>query len=143
MLPANIDSGAIDSCMPKEKCGQFQITPSEMSKCGACYAAANGSGTKNHGPRDVAGQTSVGFDATMTFQVADVKGALGSVNRICEAGNRVVSDEEGSYIECNRTKTRSVIDKANGVYYLYRWCMKNGIQPVEDILGFTRQGVRA
>ena len=79
----------------------------------------------------------------MTFQVADVKGALGSVHRICEAGNRVVFDDEGSYIECKNTKSRSVIDKVNGVYYMYLWCVKNGSQQAREVLGFTRQGVPA
>ncbi len=79
----------------------------------------------------------------MTFQVADVEGALGSVHRICEAGNRVVFDDDGSYIECKSTKARSVIDKVNGVYYLYLWCLQNSSQPVKDILGFTRQGAQS
>ena len=35
----------------------------------------------------------------MTFQVAKVRGPLGSVRRICEAGNRVMLDDDGSYIE--------------------------------------------
>ena len=43
----------------------------------------------------------------MTFQVAKVRGPLGSVRRICEAGNRVVFDDEGegSYIESKKTGT--------------------------------------
>jgi hypothetical protein len=129
--------------MPKDKCSQFNVTPSEMSRCGACYTAANGSEIKNYGQRDIEAQTSEGAGATMTFQVADVKGALGSVHRICEAGNRVVFDDEGSYIECKSTKSKSVIDKVNGVYYLYLWCIKKGNQKTRDVLGFTRQGVPA
>ena len=35
----------------------------------------------------------------MEAEVADVKRALGSVRRLCEKGNRVVFDPEGSYIE--------------------------------------------
>ena len=78
----------------------------------------------------------------MTFQVADVKGALGPVNRICEAGNRVMFDDEGSYVECKKTGTISVIDKVNGVYYLYLWCKKHEVivDPVKEILGFNRLG---
>ena len=37
------------------------------------------------------------------IQIADVKQALGSVRRMCEAGNRVVFDEEESYAENNET----------------------------------------
>ena len=93
LLPVNVDSGAIDSCMPKNKCCQFKLGPSEMSKKGAKYVAANGTEIDNVGQRDVKGMTSEGNNASMTFQVADVEGALGSVNRICEAGNRVVFDD--------------------------------------------------
>ncbi len=51
----------------------------------------------------------------MTFQVAKVRGPLGSARRICEAGNRVVFDEDGSYIENQASKKRTKIDKAKGV----------------------------
>ena len=51
-------------------------------------------------------------------------------------------DDEGSYVECKKTGTRSVIDKVNGVYYLYLWCKKHevAVDPVKEILGFTRLG---
>ena len=35
----------------------------------------------------------------MTFQVCDVNGPLVSVRTMCTQGNRVVFDEDGSYIE--------------------------------------------
>ncbi len=78
----------------------------------------------------------------MTFQVADGKGALGSVHRICEAGNRVMFDDEGSYVECKTTGTRSVIDKVSGVYDLYLLCKKHqvGVDSVKEILGLARLG---
>ena len=76
-MPVNVDCGAIDSCMPKSKCGQFKISPSGMSKKGAKYVAANGTEIDNVGQRDVKGMTSEGNNASMTFQVADVKGSLG------------------------------------------------------------------
>ena len=99
LLPVNVDSGAIDSCMPKNTCSHFKLGPSDMSRKGAIYVAANGTEIDNVGQRDVKGMTSEGNNASMTFQVADVKGALGSVHRICEAGNRVMFDDEGSYVE--------------------------------------------
>ena len=57
----------------------------------------------------------------MAFQVAKVRGPLGSVRRICEAGNRVVFDEEGSYIENKVSKKRVNIEKVKGVYLLKLW----------------------
>mgnify|MGYP000211335328 CR=1 FL=1 len=62
----------------------------------------------------------------MTCQVAKVRGLLGSVRRICEAGNRVVFDDEGdgSYIESKRTGKKTKIDKVKGVYLLRLWVSK-------------------
>ncbi len=59
----------------------------------------------------------------MAFQV---RGPLGSVRRICEAGNRVVFDDEGegSYIESKKTCKNTKIDKVKGVYLLRLWANK-------------------
>ena len=50
-----------------------------------------------------------------------MKKALGSVRRICEAGNRVVFDEEGSYVENKSTKERIAVVKEKGSYVLTLW----------------------
>ncbi len=60
----------------------------------------------------------------MAFQVAKVRGPLGSVRGICEAGNRVAFGEDGRYIENKVSKKRTEIDKAKGVYLLIRWVKK-------------------
>ena len=53
----------------------------------------------------------------MTIQVAQVNKVLASVGRMCEAGNRVVfDDEEGSYIMNKKTKKITRLEKKNGVY---------------------------
>ena len=54
----------------------------------------------------------------MTFQVAGVNGPLGSVRKICKEGNRVVFDEEGSYIEDKKTGMITRIRDEAGVYVL-------------------------
>ena len=73
----------------------------------------------------------------MTFQVANVRGPLGSVRRICEAGNRVVFDEEGSYIENNTSKKRTKIDKVKGVYLLKLWVKKEEPKGVNSVSEFA------
>ncbi len=40
---------------------------------------------------------------------------------ICEAGNRVVFDEEGSHIENKAPKKKTNIEKVKGVYLLRLW----------------------
>ena len=54
----------------------------------------------------------------MKVTVADVNKVLASVSKICECGNKVVFDEDGSYIEDKRTKQRTPIHKRNSVYVM-------------------------
>ena len=54
----------------------------------------------------------------MKMTVADVNKVLASVANICECGNRVVFDEEGSYIEHKSSGKRTKLHKQNGVYVL-------------------------
>ena len=57
----------------------------------------------------------------MTFQAAPVSKPLGSVNRICAAGHRVVFDEDGSYIEKRTTGEINMLREDNGNYMLDMW----------------------
>ena len=59
----------------------------------------------------------------MKFQVADVRKALGSANKIVRNGNRIVMDldDEGndySYIESKMTGERLWLRESEGVYVL-------------------------
>ena len=54
----------------------------------------------------------------MKFQVAGVTKALGSVKKICEAGNRVVFEDGNSYIEDKKSGTRTKIKEENGRYVM-------------------------
>ena len=62
--------------------------------------------------------------AKMELQIADVQKTLGSVKKMCNAGNRVVFDEAGSYIEHKASGKRTPIkDEGNG-YYVSLWMEK-------------------
>ena len=74
----------------------------------------------------------------MDIQIADVKKALGSVRRMCEAGNKVVFDDDGSYIENKGTGERVALVKERGSYVLSLWVPK-----VQRDQPLTRQGARA
>ena len=59
----------------------------------------------------------------MTFQVANVQKALGSVSQMVRKGNRVVFDrtangEDLAYIENKRSKEKMYMRLENGVYVL-------------------------
>ena len=54
----------------------------------------------------------------MKMTVADVSKVLASVARICGCNNRVVFDEEGSYIEDKQSGKRTPMHKRIGVYVM-------------------------
>ena len=61
-------------------------------------------------------------------QVADVHRNLGSVMRMMEAGNRVVFDDEWSYIENKRTLKRTTMRKEHGLMNFDVWIKQNQSQ---------------
>ena len=54
----------------------------------------------------------------MTAQVCDVNKALLSVSKMVKAGNRVIFDPEGSYIEDKNTGECMNLKEKNGMYML-------------------------
>jgi hypothetical protein len=139
VIRVNVDSGAIDSCIPPNVASMFKVRQTQMSKNGGYYTSASGGVIYNEGERDVKGVTDDAKDIGMTFQVAKVRGPLGSVRRICEAGNRVVFDDDGdgSYIENKTSKQRVKIEKVKGVYLLNMWVKKNESQGVNSVSEFA------
>ena len=60
-------------------------------------------------------------ERNMTAQVCDVNKALLSVKKVVKAGNRVVFDEDGSYIEDKQTGEKMWMEENNGMYILKLW----------------------
>ena len=67
------------------------------------------------------GTSEEGTERNMTAQVCDVNKALLSVKRVVKAGNRVVFDEDGSYIEDKQTGEKMWMEENNGMYILKLW----------------------
>ena len=97
------------------------LVETEASKQGKFYRAANDTKIAIHGKKNICGYTTEGTKIGIDVQIADVKGTLGSVRRICEAGNRVVFDEDGSYVENKSTGERTALIKDKGSYVLTLW----------------------
>ena len=90
-----MDSGAAHNVMPRKMVrDKGQIRPSEGSKRGAHYVAANNGRIPNEGEYDFAFSTSEGTPETMTFQIAEVNKALGSISYLVDHGYRVVFDRD-------------------------------------------------
>ena len=90
-----MDSGAARNVMPRKMVrDQSRIRPSEGSKRGAHYVAANNGRIPNKGEFDFVFLMSEGTPEAMTFQIAEVNKALGSISYLVGHGYRVVFDKD-------------------------------------------------
>ena len=69
----------------------------------------------------------------VTTQVCEVNKALLSVRRMVQAGNRVVFDPDGSYIEDRESGRMTWLHDEGGMYILNLWVQRGGADP------FTRR----
>ena len=116
-----VDSGAITHVCNKSTGKGYGIRETEFSKKGGYYNAANGTKIMNEGEKTINGVNDSGAPASMTFQVGKVNGPLGSVRKMCQSGNRVVFDEEASYIEHKPTGEITPIHNIQERYILKLW----------------------
>ena len=65
----------------------------------------------------------------ITAQVTDVHKALLSVAKAVKAGNRVVFDGRGSYVENKASGKKTPIEYRNGGYALKVWIHRNQSSP--------------
>ena len=65
--------------------------------------------------------TQEGFQKNINAQVCDVNKALLSVRRLVDAGNKVVFDKNGSYIEDSVRKEKMHLVEKQGMYVLKVW----------------------
>jgi len=128
-LKLTVDSGACDHVVPPQAVHPEEIKITEAVRQGVTYTAANGSTIPNLGEVRVAGITEEDAHLNLTFQVAGVKKPLGSVRKMCAAGNRVVfediSEVEGGYVENKATGARIPIKKEGGTYGVSIWRLKS------------------
>ena len=82
------------------------------------YEVANGERIPNEGEKRFQAVTEHGVAKNMTLQVCDVNQGLLSVSKIVAAGNEVVFDDGGSYIESKRSGDRTWLRERNGMFML-------------------------
>ena len=89
------------------------------------YEVANGVRIDNEGEKRFSASSDEGVERTLTAQVCDVNKALLSVKKVVSAGNRVVFDDSGSYIEDKATGELMWLQESNGMYKLKLWIPKS------------------
>jgi hypothetical protein len=114
--------------VPPSEIDTNEVKMTEAVRSGVHYTTANGSKIPNLGEIPVSGFTDENKRLSLTFQVAGVKKPLGSVRKMCSAGNRVVfediSETQGGYVENRTTGDRIPINKEGGTYGVTIWRLK-------------------
>ena len=64
-------------------------------------------------------------------QVSEVTKPLAAVSEILKGGNRVILDDEGSYIENKKTKKNIPMKRENGMCVVTMIIQKGAIKPIE------------
>ena len=112
-------------------CSHIPTMPSEASKKGVKYRAANGQTIPNEGEKIVNGEDVNGEKIEATWQIAGVTIPLGSVMEMVNAGNRVTFDKEeiGNNISriYNKKKAKQIpINQVGSAYEFDMWVNKSG-----------------
>ena len=123
-VPVKLDSGAIDWVITPGTANAFPLEATPSSKAGVNYVAANGTDIHNYGQRKINGYSNEKVPLNVAAQVADVRNNLGSAYRMCQAGNRVILDEDGSYIENKKTGKRIKVKMEKGAFEFDLWVKK-------------------
>jgi hypothetical protein len=89
-----VDSGAPANVMPRGMVRKQKIRPSAGPRRGAHYLAANNGRIANEGECDFKFATTEGHEQNMSFQIAEVNKALGSVSYLVDHGYRVIFDQD-------------------------------------------------
>ena len=152
--PIVVDSGAGETVMPADWLPAHPLRESAGSQNNEYYTTADGSKVYNEGQKSVFVSTPDGKqERAMTFQVAQVHKALGSVSQMVRNGNTVVfdTDEHGqdvSYIMNKKTQDYIPMRVENGVYVIdvvvappeYHPLQKHNAGMNSRSWGFPRQG---
>ena len=89
------------------------------------YEVANGETIPNLGEKRFIAATENGVARKMKAQVCDVNKSLLSDKRVLQAGNRVVFDADGSYIEDKQSGDCMPMREDGGMFMLKLWEKKS------------------
>jgi hypothetical protein len=112
-----IDSGAEVSIWPASHVAWENVKPTKESEKGIGFVAANGARMENYGGPQVSFKKD-GKVRAMNFEVTDCKKPLASVAKIVDKGNRVVFDQDESYIYNKKTGEKIPLQRERGTFVM-------------------------
>ena len=116
-----LDSGATETVIPPDILAGHELREGALFKRGVEYEVANGVQIPNMGEREFVGVTENGAQRSILAQVCDVNRGLLSVRKVTKSGNKVVFDEDGSYIQNKATGEITMLKENAGMYELVMW----------------------
>ena len=119
-----VDSGATETVVGEEMLHSIKTTEGESFKRGVEYEVANGVTIPNLGEKCFVAVAEEGQRRRMRAQVCAVNKALLSVSRMVHAGNRVVFEQSGSYVEDLQSGERMQMVERGGMSMLKVWVEK-------------------
>jgi hypothetical protein len=129
-VTATVDSASADHVSPEEEFKGFKMEPSEGSKQGKGYVAANGQKVPNLGQKRTEVMTDDGKKLSVTWQITKVTKPLLSVDRLVEGGNEVSLTRSFPYIK-SKDGWLTPLRRKNRMFEVDLW--------VKDDEGFSRQ----
>ena len=115
-IDLTIDSGAVATIAPVNTVPGEVPRETEASRRKLAYVVANGASIYNKGELTLRGKAENGTRMNVIAQASDVTKPLAAAREIIKAGNRIVLDEEGSYIENKSTRKRIPIKREHGMF---------------------------
>ena len=119
-----VDSGATETVVNDDMLMSIETKPSASSRRGVEYEVANGCTIPNLGEKRFRGFSIEGQGKDITAQVCDVNKALLSVRKVAAAGNKVIFEKQGAYIE-DPGGRRIWLEEKQGMYMLKLWVNKD------------------
>ena len=115
-----LDSGAVRHVTPA---GIFSLTvrQTEKSKSGHMFYGANNSEIPNLGGQAVQGTAEDGTPVTLDFDVAKISRPLASAAELMEKNNRIVLDNDESYIESKVNGEWMPLRREGNIFFLDLW----------------------
>ena len=117
-LEVAVDSAATETVIMSTQLSSVETTEGKPFKQGVQYEVADGNLIPNLGEKNFVGVSEGGYAREVKAQVADVNKALLSVAKVIQAGNKVVFDGRGSYIEDTHTGEKIPLREENGMFLL-------------------------
>ena len=124
VIPVKLDTGACDWVFTPEVAKAFPLMETPSSRNGRHFQGANDSLIENFGERRVKGFTGDEVAMCVGAQIADVSRNLASGFKIMAAGNKIVLDDAGSYIQNKSSGHKINIVNQNGEFKFEIWVPK-------------------